>query len=195
MPPPVALAVPGAVKAALVASQPYVETASSATLAYVLAWALWQRVPAWIREDVAVRHLLPSKPNDKDNILSEVEREARELTSLASVLEKLQALLVSGSEKLGQQQNGQIPHLHAAVLAYVQLAAQLRYLYPKDRQAWYCNHGAPSCSSSSDEEEEEEEIQNNNNMPLLPPPPPPEEIAVLKQHLDYAVWAYEMETE
>ena len=32
-------------------------------------------------------------------------------------------------------------------------------------------------------------------MPQLPPPPPTQEIAALKQHLDYAVWAYEMETE
>ena len=169
MPPPVAaLAVPGAVKAVLVASQPYVETASSATLAYVLAWALWQRVPAWIREDVAVRHLLPHKlPNNNGgNMMSEVEREARELTSLASVLEKLQALLVAGAQKLGQQRpdgNPKIPHLHAAVMAYVQLAAQLRYLYPRDRPAWYCNHNDSTHSSSSSDDEEEEEEDDDDD--------------------------------
>ena len=40
-----------------------VEAASSATLAYVLALALWKRVPDWIREDVGLQNLLPKKKN------------------------------------------------------------------------------------------------------------------------------------
>jgi hypothetical protein len=139
----------------------YVEAASSATLAYVLALALWKRVPDWIREDVGLQNLIPKKNKNISN-------ESASLSGLASVIEKLQALIVSGSEKLGD--DNKIEHLHAAVLAYIQLAAQLRYLYPDQRQAWYKQSG---------------EIQTSISR---------NELVELKQHLDYAVWAYEMDS-
>lgn len=147
----------------------YVEAASSATLAYCLALALWKRVPDWIREDVALQNLLPSKKNKNRNSSSSSNgKESASLSGLASVLEKLQALVTGSAEKLGEDKK--IAHLHAAVLAYVQLAAQLRFLYPEQRQSWYNRSGEIQARLSS------------------------RELAELKQHLDYAVWAYEMDS-
>ena len=148
-----------------------VEAASSATLAYVLALALWKRVPDWIREDVGLQNLLPKKKNSKNNTSN--ASDPASLSGLASVIEKLQALMASGAKKLGD--DGKIEHLHVAVLVYVQLAAQLRYLYPEQRREWYQQSG---------------EILPNSSSTTMSST----ELLELKQHLNYAVWAYETDS-
>ena len=88
-------------------------TVSSAALAYILGLLAWRRIPEWIKEDVSIRNLLPKDRNKPDAT-------SLELSTLASVIEKLQALLESGSAKLV---SNPVPFLHAAILAYIQLAA------------------------------------------------------------------------
>ena len=106
-------------------------TVSSAALAYILGLLAWRRIPEWIKEDVSIRNLLPKGRNKSQTA-------SLELSTLASVIEKLQALLESGSEKLLSYP---VPFLHAAILAYIQLATQLHKLYPDDRDCWYQSCG------------------------------------------------------
>jgi Lipase (class 3) len=140
MPPPLALLPIGqylsfaAAKRAAVGAVVSVDTytVSSAALAYILGLLAWRRIPEWIKEDVSIRNLLPKDRNKS-------ETTSLELSTLASVIEKLQALLESGSEKLVSIP---VPFLHAAILAYIQLAAHLHKLYPDDRDIWYSSCGA-----------------------------------------------------
>ena len=107
MPPPLLLAPCGhfcfvslvASKQAVVTAAGSVDAyaASSAALAYVLATLAWNRIPEWIKEDVAVRNLLPINSNSNNSKNPNKHNSALELSNLASVIEKLQALLVSGS--------------------------------------------------------------------------------------------------
>lgn len=150
-----------AVKAACSAN---VYELSSATLAYILARLAWNNVPDFIKEDVAVRNLLPRRKSEVNE--SRKEAEALELSNLASVIEKLHALLVSGSDHLVEP----IPYLHASILAYIQLAAQLRRLHPSARDEWYTHSG---------------DVHFPNDG----------EIADLRRLLDFAVLAYESNTD
>lgn len=158
-------------------------TASSAALAYVLARLAWQRVPEWIKEDVAVRNLLPRSKRDDANSANAT----LELANVASVIEKLQALLVSGSENI-LSFSEPVPYLHASILAYVQLAAQLHKLYPEDRNQRYCNSGESISASARvgygdrcDWNEQDAEHLDTS-------------ISLKKEYLDYAIWAYESDT-
>lgn len=152
-------------------------TASSAALAYVLARLAWNRVPEWIKEDVAVRNLLPTREEPGSSTRQNV---AMELSNLTSVIEKLHALLVSGSEKLSSSESEPVPFLHASVLAYVQLATQLHKLYPEDRNQWYCNAGEFVSKGYIDRNSKRE----NNRL----------DTASLKEYLDFAIWAYATDT-
>lgn len=125
--------------------------ASSVSLAYLLGRLAWHRIPDWIKSDVAVANLCGSVDAVEDD-----------LASLASVLEKLQALLAEGAAKLGQDEP--VGNWHAALLAYWQLSAQLRRRYPKVRDERYHDIGSPVSS---------------------------ETIASLKESLDWAIYAYE----
>lgn len=117
---------------------------SSASLAAVLARLAWNRVPDWVKEDVSFRKL--------DGNVQEMER-------LSSVIEKLQALATTGSSKLASP----VPHLQAAILAYVQLSAQLKLVAPDARDVLYHSSGRP-CAK--------------------------QDLEGLKDALDYATWAY-----
>jgi pimeloyl-ACP methyl ester carboxylesterase len=89
---------------------------TSATFAAFLAQMAWKRIPAWIKEDISFRNLLQSKTRQG----GEDEGAARaELSHLGSVIDKLVAQAEAANII-------PVPHIHAAVLAYIQLAGQLK---------------------------------------------------------------------
>ena len=144
-----------AAKTAMTVGAEYLPTISSASLAAVLVRLAWRRVPDWIREDVTFR--CPEG------------RRAAEMENLSSVIEKLQAMLTTGSEKLVDP----VPNLYAAILAYVQLSAQLKERNPSDRDELYHASGRPlDIRSSADESME-----------------------TIREALDYATLAYYVEDE
>ena len=147
-------------------------TVSSAALAYILGLLAWRRIPEWIKEDVSIRNLLPKDRNKPDAT-------SLELSTLASVIEKLQALLESGSAKLV---SNPVPFLHAAILAYIQLAAHLHKLYPHDRDIWYKNCGTAASASHF-----ENTNQDNSDFEF-------HEQINLSSCLDYATLSYESDT-
>ena len=114
MPGPAAFfAGPGAVAAAKhlayhAATSP---TVTSATLTFILFYLGFQKLPDWVKEDISFRNLLK---NRKD-----VSKE--ELAGLFSVLEKLRN--IAGNI---QELDTDIPQLHAAMLAFIQLSGQTK---------------------------------------------------------------------
>lgn len=142
-----------AAKTAMVVGAEVLPTVSSASLAAVLMKLAWNRVPDWIKEDVSFQ-----KRSTDDT-----EEEER----LSSVIEKLQALLATGSAKLTQP----VPNLYAAILAYVQLTAQLKQRNPAIRDSMFDASGIPY-----------------NDVSI-------QELDTLHQALDYATWAYYVDNE
>jgi pimeloyl-ACP methyl ester carboxylesterase len=104
---------------------------SSATVAYILARLLWHRIPTWIKEDVALRSLLRNKNRDGGG-----GARTMEMGTLASVIEKLQAIFRTASEKLVLQLQP-VPFLQASLWSYIQLESQLRTAYPCFRRLLY----------------------------------------------------------
>ena len=125
MPPPLLIGPIG--KVSLRLSQRAIVGTADAALAFVLVKLAWNRLPEWIKEDVGVQNLF--RTDEKATSL--------ELTSLVSVIEKLQALFATASEKLSED----VPFLYATVLAQIQLAAQLKHFYPEERNQFYYNSG------------------------------------------------------
>ena len=129
----------GAAKHLVLHAAPFMDvtTLSSATLAAWLLRYFWKhKVPTWAKEDVSFRNLLRRKhpvsstttaagttttTTKKD--LTSSEREEREMANLSSVLEKLQALI--DSVQLEDDHPSMLQR-HAALLAFVQLSAQLK---------------------------------------------------------------------
>jgi pimeloyl-ACP methyl ester carboxylesterase len=104
---------------------------SSATVAYILARILWHRIPTWIKEDVALRSLLRNTNRDGGGSARKME-----MGTLASVIEKLQAIFRTASEKLVLQL-APVPFLQASLWSYIQLESQLRTAYPCFRRLLY----------------------------------------------------------
>lgn len=119
MPGPAAvLAVPGAVVAAKhlafkAAASVDVSAVGSATFAAVLVHWVWKKIPNWVKEDISFRNLLKDRKGDTMS--------GDELVGLFSVIQKIQNLTSSI-----QDVDVEIPQLHAAVLAYIQLSGQLK---------------------------------------------------------------------
>ena len=112
MPSPVALlAGPGAVAAAkhLAVRAATSPSLKSATLFSVLFYWSFKRLPEWVKRDISFKNLLKNR--------EEITEE--EFVGLFSVLEKLQKL-ASNIKDLDTD----IPQLHAALLAYIQLSGQ-----------------------------------------------------------------------
>ena len=84
-------------------------TVTSATLTAVLFYWGFQKLPDWVKEDISFRNLLKNR--------KEVSKE--ELAGLFSVVEKLQNI-ASNIQELDTD----IPQLHAALLAFIQLSGQ-----------------------------------------------------------------------
>ena len=129
--PPAAAGAVAAAKYLALHAAPYLDltTLSSASFAAVLLRYYWKnKVPDWVKEDVAFQNLLRRKkvkeiPAETEEPLSASEREEREMANLSSILEKLQRLVES------VQFNDNHPstlQLHAALLAYIQLSAQIK---------------------------------------------------------------------
>jgi hypothetical protein len=144
-----------AAKTALAVGAEVLPTISSASLAAVLARMAWNRVPDWIREDVTFRG--QSLPDEVDK---------QETESLSSVLERLEALMATVSKKL----ECPVPNLYAAILAYVQLCAQLKQIDPVTRDDMYSDSGKPFDHNTDD-------------------------FVTIKHALDFATWAYYLDNE
>jgi hypothetical protein len=173
---------------------------SSVSLASVLAKEAWKRIPSWIKEDVAFpgRGCRKSKGgkgngeddgdegNDKDNEDTTETTDDAEMASLTAVVQKLQSLAAVGSEKLAQDNcdSNRLTNqqLQASVLAYIQLASQLRKRQPQARDLLYQSDNHESAS-----------------LPLQPitieGPDQTVDWPMLKEMLDFAVWAYDEDTE
>ena len=80
-------------KAAATVAMEYGPAISSVSLGALLARQAWTRIPSWIKQDEAFRSLVA---DETDN----------EVLSLAVIIEKLQALVAVGSEKVCEDQIG-----------------------------------------------------------------------------------------
>jgi len=145
IPPLVGIAGPAAVGTAKHAAMTvawYLDAATvgslcSASLVAVLLRLAWRRLPDWIKEDVPIRSLRQRKDDNKDKI-SNKNNGDDEIERISSVIEKLQALAVTGSKKL---QDKEVPYLNAGILAYIQLTAQFQKLHPEVRDDMYRQSG------------------------------------------------------
>ena len=144
-----------------------VTTLSSATLAAWLLRYFWRnKVPAWAKEDVSFRNLLRRKSplrssssaadqefsddsSDGKTNLTSSQREQGELSNLSSVLEKLQALM--DSVHLGDDHPSMLQQ-HAALLAFVQLSAQI-----KKQEQQQPTVDALKCQATTEEEEKKDD--------------------------------------
>jgi hypothetical protein len=202
-------------KVAAHAALEYGPALSSVSLASVLAKEAWKRIPSWIKEDVSFpgsrRSSRKSKggkgedgddDGDEDTTEESTDDMEMEMASLTAVVQKLQSLAAVGSEKLAQDDSIRLTgqQLQAAVLAYIQLASQLRQRQPAQRDLLYqninpnniaCNIGSgdDTCSDSDDHETASE------IAPASLPPDQSVDWSMLKEMLDFAVWAYDEDTE
>jgi len=140
--------------------------AGSSLLAGALARDLWRRIPEWIRQDIGFRDLFFTNEghNNFDDEDSDGGGANDEMASLMAVIQKLQALVTTGYQKLGskhtrQRRRKRIVRLlssvsnsisttddsatistlefHLALLAYVQLCNQIKERYPEWRDEMY----------------------------------------------------------
>jgi Lipase (class 3) len=185
MPPPVLLG--PAAYAAIAASKGAILGTADAALAYVLARLVWNHLPEWVRDDISVRNMLKSSDDKRrgSGSSSSATNDISELATLASVIEKLQGLLISGSEKLASgtlsEKGEPIPHFHVSLICYIHLASQFRRLYPKNRNLWHSACGEPI--SELDHGRFRGSKDNNLNSTKL------------MQCFDFAVYSYEVECE
>lgn len=112
---------PGAVAAAKhmawhIATSVDLATVTSATLAVLCLRFVYRALPAWVKEDISFQHLLR---NGCDNGST-----SKDGLSIQHLVEKMQEL--SRSLESMDHDLTQIPHLHSAVLAFIQLSAQLK---------------------------------------------------------------------
>jgi hypothetical protein len=110
---------PGAVAAAKhlafqVATSVDVTTFASATTLTVLFCWCFSKLPDWVRNDLSYRNLLRNRQG--------ISKE--EITGLLSVVDKIQELAKSIKEL--HNVADEIPQLHAAVLAFIQVSGQLK---------------------------------------------------------------------
>lgn len=117
--PAAAFAMPGAVIAAknmALHASLYADASAFASAAFsaVLAKWLWKSCPPWLKEDISFRNLLGKGDG--------VEKE--DLSHLGDIVNKLGELAKSSKEI-----DINVPQLHAALLAYIQLMGQLKQGY------------------------------------------------------------------
>jgi len=139
--------------------------AGSSLLAGALARDLWRRIPEWIRQDIGFQDLFCTS-DGYNNIEDENSGGGGndEMASLLAVIQKLQALVTIGYQKLGskhkqQRRRRKVVRLlsstsnnnsttedsttistlefHLALLAYVQLCNQIKERYPEWRDEMY----------------------------------------------------------
>ena len=158
-------------KAAATVAMEYGPAISSVSLGALLARQAWTRIPSWIKQDEAFRSLVA---NETDN----------EVLSLAAIIEKLQALVAIGSEKVSEDQSSlELWQMQAALLCYIRLNMQLKERYPTFRDELH---------SSVDLLAEEEHNSNHTSGNL---PCNNDDWVEIQQTLDFAIWAYDQDTE
>jgi hypothetical protein len=139
--------------------------AGSSLLAGALARDLWRRIPEWIRQDIGFQDLFCTNDDHNNNFDDENADGGGgndEMASLMAVIQKLQALVTTGYQKLGsthkrQRRRRRVVQLlssvsntttedsatistlefHLALLAYVQLCNQIKERYPEWRDEMY----------------------------------------------------------
>jgi hypothetical protein len=196
---------------------------SSVSLASVLAKEGWKRIPSWIKEDVAFpgrgskqsKGGKESKEGDEEDEDDDGEDEndeemietidKTEMASFTAVVQKLQSLAAVGSEKLAQDHCDSnrltSQQLQASVLAYIQLASQLRKRQPQARDSLYQNN-EKTCDHGTDDHDSASQPSQPVPHPLETEQPVPYPLEttqedqtvdwpMLKQMLDFAVWAYD----
>lgn len=93
---------------------------TSATLSALVFYWAFQKLPDWVKEDISFRNLLKNR--------EDVSKE--ELEGLCSVVEKLQNV-ASNIQELDTD----IPQIHAALLAFVQLSGQIKVQQLKEHHS------------------------------------------------------------
>ena len=138
----------------------------SSLLAGALARDLWKRIPEWIRQDIGFQDLFRTNNGCTTNNFDDgnVSGGDDEMASLIAVIQKLQALVTIGYEKLGSEHKRQrrrrkvvrllsstdnsktaeddsttisTLEFHLALLAYIQLCNQIKLRYPEWRDEMY----------------------------------------------------------
>jgi hypothetical protein len=142
---------------------------------------------------------------DDETTTASASTDETEMASLTAVVQKLQSLMAVGSEKLAQDADSATTstststetQLHAAVLAYIQLAAQLKLQSPETRDDVYKHYKNTSNQNTNNNQNT---YQNTNNKDKSDQEKEDEDEAVdvdwlvLQQALDFAVWAYDEDT-
>ena len=137
--------------------------AGSSLLAGALARDLWMRIPEWIRQDIGLQDLFRTNDGYSNFVDENASGGNDDMTSLIAVIQKLQALVTIGYEKLGSEHKRQrrrrkvvrllsstntsnitedsttvsTLEFHLALLAYIQLCNQIKSRYPEWRDEMY----------------------------------------------------------
>jgi hypothetical protein len=177
---------------------------SDAAIAVLLGRLAWRCcIPEWVRNDVSIKGLLlgPRRRRQDDETTDRTMRKrhaasSKELATVASVTEKIQALFATVSAKLARQQEQQqreddgeaavALYLRAAILAHIQLATQLRKLYPADPVLTATATYTITRSSYHDDDDKHETDTRPSTAGFAAI-----DYAALRQNLDFAVAAYE----
>ena len=159
---------PAAAKAAAVAMEYYLPSAS---LAAILIKIAWHNTPEWIRQDVAFsRRRGQQQPGNNSNNNTE---------KLSSVIVKIQAWL----EEAATHVQTPVPHLWAALLLYWQLSCQLQ----RQQGQLLDNTTATTTTTASID-------QDNNNASIIQQQQQNEpDFIQLQNMLQLATWAYYLE--
>jgi hypothetical protein len=140
---------------------------SSALVGSILVKSAWNRLPEWIREDIAFHNNNNNHHHRESSLSSE-----RNIERLSTVWEKIQAWLESASEPLKTP----VPHLWAALLIYCQLCSQL-------------GDDATPC------DEEKAKGASAKNGTASSGPNGAVDFVQLKEMLNLATWAYYLDNE
>jgi hypothetical protein len=204
-----------AAKVAALTALDYGPALASVSLASVLAKEAWKRIPNWIKEDAAFLGNVSKggKGNVEDGDGDEYDNNEEdttettddtEMASLTAVVQKLQSLAATGSEKLAQDGVDSVRltshQRHAAVLAYMQLASQLRLRQAVTRDLMYQNNDQNTFNTNISTDDHEESLPSQPQPQPIPLAAPDQDQTVvdwpmLKEMLDFAVWAYDEDTE
>ncbi len=129
---------PGAVAAAkhLAVRAATSPSVTSATLTAVLFYWSFQKLPDWVKDDISFKNLL----NNREDLSKE------EFVGLFSVVEKLQKLASNINDL-----DINIPQLHAALLAFIQLSGQTKLIQVNHRQSRKIEEDEAATNNESDD--------------------------------------------
>uniref|UniRef100_A0A7S0TAJ9 sn-1-specific diacylglycerol lipase n=1 Tax=Pseudo-nitzschia delicatissima TaxID=44447 RepID=A0A7S0TAJ9_9STRA len=151
--PAAALVGPGAVAAAkhLAVRAATSPSVTSSTLTAVLFYWSFQKLPDWVKDDISFRNLLKNH--------EELSKE--EFVGLFSVVEKLQKI-ASNIKDLDIN----IPQLHAAVLAFIQLSGQTKLLQVNYRQINTAGDDDATANDDNDDDKRDDQSACSSSSQL-----------------------------